>query len=215
MNFPEKLYVIGNDQGVGKSVVCSSLLLGLNASYIKPIQCGITPYTDTEWIQGLTHFPRDRFLEEFYRFTDAHDPSTQHTSIDVEELLSKKIGGNFSHLIIEGTEGVLSPIYGNYFQVDYIKDLDVPVLLVVQNSKGAINQALLSLEVLQRRGVEVFGVVLNGHKDPILMETFKEYCQKRPVFEFDHLEHITKGNLEDAFSAAFMSEQSLQTELVH
>ncbi|MCH9812188.1 dethiobiotin synthase [bacterium] len=214
MNFPEKLYVIGNDQGVGKTIVSTILTLGLNAHYLKPIQCGISPYTDTEWIHTITGFSKDHFFEEFYRFTDAHDPSAQHTSIDIEELLSKKVEGDFTNLIIEGTEGVLSPVYGDYFQVDYIADLNVPVLLVVKNSKGAINQALLSLKQLQSKGIEIFGVVINGTKDPILMETFKDYCKIPNIFELDHLEHITKQTLTDAFHSLFKLEQNLQKELV-
>lgn len=205
ITFPKKLYIIGTDTGVGKTLVSSILTLGLDGGYLKPIECGITPVTDTEWVQDITKLPKHHFHKEFYKFTDAHDPSSQHTNIEINELLAKQIPNEEKHLFIEGTEGVLSPIYADYFQVNYIQDLNIPTLLVIKNSKGAINQALLSLEKLKENGVEIFGIVINGEKDAILMESIRQYCSVPHIFELNNIEHITKSSLEKAFQDTFAS----------
>ena len=133
--FPEKLFVIGSDSGVGKSLVSAILTLGLKGSYIKPIQCGVVPCTDTEWVHETTGLHKDHFLNEIYRFSDHHEPIAQHTDISISRLLNEELPNPHGHLIIESTGGVMVPIYGDYFQVDYIADLKIPALLVVEKQK--------------------------------------------------------------------------------
>ena len=52
--FPEKLFVTGTDTGVGKTVISTILVSGLNASYWKPIQSGLREQTDTEFVKKFS-----------------------------------------------------------------------------------------------------------------------------------------------------------------
>ena len=45
--------------------------------------------------------------------------------------------------------------------IDIVKDLGIPVLVVVKNRLGAINHTLLSIEALKNRGIEILGIVFN------------------------------------------------------
>ena len=45
--------------------------------------------------------------------------------------------------------------------LDFMREIDFPVLLVVGNKLGCINHALLSLDVLQSHGLRVCGMILN------------------------------------------------------
>jgi dethiobiotin synthetase len=209
IDFPEKLYITCSDSYAGKTLVSAILTLGLNGTYIKPIQCGVIPCTDTEWVKDITGLPKDHFLKEIYRFPDAHEPNTQHTDVDISILLECKLPLARGHLIIESTGGVMSPIYGDYFQVDYIADLKIPTLLVINNKKGAINQAILSIEKLKEKNIPIFGVVLNGPKDGVNTESIKEYCQIPNIFELEQIEHITEKALMDAFETTFMKENTI------
>lgn len=201
--FPEKLFITGSDSGAGKTLVSAILTLGLQGSYIKPIQCGVMPCTDAEWIHDITGLHKDHFLKEIYRFPDSHDPNTQHTDINISRLLEQELPNPHGHLIIESTGGVMVPIYGDYFQVDYIADLDIPTLLVVKNKKGAVNQAILSIEKLKERNVPLFGVVLNGPKDPLIKQNIEQYCGTENIFELEEIEHITEQALLNAFEQTF------------
>ena len=201
--FPEKIFIIGSDSEVGKTLVSAILTLGLKASYMKPIQCGVMPCTDTEWIQDITGLHKDHFLKEVYRFTDDHGPNMQHTDINISRLLAEELPNTHGHLIIESTGGVMVPIYGDYFQVDYIADLNIPVLLVIKNKKGAENQAILSIDKLKEKKVPIFGVVLNGPKDEVIKSNIKQYCGSPNIFELEEIEHITEKSLQDAFDNVF------------
>jgi len=201
--FPEKLFVIGSDSGVGKTIVSAILTLGLKGSYIKPIQCGVAPCTDTEWIHEITGLHKDHFLKEIYRFSDSHDPNTQHTDVNISKLLDEELPNIHGHLIIESVGGVMVPIYGDYFQVDYIADLHIPTLLVIENKKGAVNQALLSIDKLKSKNVPLFGIVLNGPIDPVTKQNIAEYCKIKNIFELEPIEHITEKSLKEAFDRTF------------
>ena len=71
-------------------------------------------------------------------------------------------------VLIEGAGGLFTPLTepgpgqteGTHL-LDLIVALDLPVLLVVPNRLGCLNQALLSLEALERRGLHLAGLVLN------------------------------------------------------
>ena len=186
-----------------KTLVSAILTLGLKASYIKPIQCGVAPCTDTEWVHTTTGLHKDHFLKEIYRFPDRHEPNTQHTDINITRLLSKELPNTHGHLIMESTGGVMIPIYGDYFQVDYIADLKIPTLLVIENKKGAVNQALLSIDKLKSKNVPLFGIVLNGPIDPVNKKSIAEYCHIQNIFELEPIEHITEQSLLDAFETTF------------
>ncbi|MCH9622116.1 MAG: ATP-dependent dethiobiotin synthetase BioD [Chlamydiia bacterium] len=203
IDFPEKLFIIGSDSGVGKTLVSAILTLGLKGSYIKPIQCGVAPCTDTEWVHDMTGLHKDHFLKEIYRFPDTHDPNTQHTDINISRLLNEELPNIHGHLIMESTGGVMVPIYGDYFQVDYIADLKIPTLLVIENKKGAINQALLSLDKLKSKNIPLFGIVLNGPKDEVIKRNIADYCRIKNIFELEPIEHITEKALIDAFNNTF------------
>ena len=210
IDFPEKLYVIGTDSGVGKTLVSAILTLCLKGSYIKPIQCGVIPCTDTEWVHDITGLHKDHFLKEIYRFPDFHDPNTQHTDVNISRLLEEKLPNTYGHLIVESTGGVMVPIYGDYFQVDYIADLQIPTLLVINNKKGAVNQAILSIDKLKQKHVPLFGIVLNGAKDEINKQSILQYCSVPHIFELEPIEHITKFALQDAFNKTFNLEVALK-----
>lgn len=67
MKFPPAFFITGTDTGVGKTFVSAVLTIGLQASYWKPIQSGIEPYTDTEWVQEKTALSAQHFLPEAYK----------------------------------------------------------------------------------------------------------------------------------------------------
>lgn len=203
VNIPEKLFIIGNDSDAGKTLVSAILTLGLKGTYIKPIQCGVAPCTDTEWVKDITGLSKDHFLKEIYRFSDTNDPNSQHTDINISRLLGEELPNTHGHLIIESTGGVMLPIYGDYFQVDYIADLHIPTLLVIKNQKGAINQAILAIEKLKEKNVPLFGVVLNGPIDADNKKSIMQYCDTPFVFELETIDNITKQTLLEAFEKTF------------
>ena len=203
MEFPKRIFVIGTDTDVGKTVVSAVLTLGLNGSYWKPIQCGVSPCTDTEWVREATGLPSTHFLKEIYRFGESISPHAQHTRIEMSQLRPKTWDHPHHHLIIEASGGIMTPINENQFYIDYIQELQIPTLLVVKNNKGAINQAILTTEKLRSHSIPIFGIVLNGQKDEINKNSIVQYCPVPFIFEMDIIEQITENTLKEAYRDTF------------
>lgn len=201
VHFPKTLFITGNDADVGKTFVSAVLTLGLRGCYWKPIQCGVSPCTDTEWVHEATGLPHTHFLKESYRFGEPSLPHAQHIGIDIQSLKPEQ--STHSHLIVEGAGGIMLPLNDKELFIDFMKAFNAPTLLVIRNNKGAVNQALLTLEKLEREKIPVFGVLLNGKKDPINRRTIQEYAKPCHVFEMDFISHITENALKEAFEETF------------
>lgn len=63
--------------------------------------------------------------------------------------------------LVEGAGGFYSPLTPNALNADLAKALNLPIVLVVGNRLGCLNQALLSIEAIQHQGLQLALVVLN------------------------------------------------------
>jgi len=76
----------------------------------------------------------------------------------------QKLAAEFDLVLVEGAGGVLVPLTENVLLIDLVKKLNLPVLLVIDNKLGAINETLLSIEALQKRKINILGLVFNQRK---------------------------------------------------
>ena len=64
-------------------------------------------------------------------------------------------------VLVEGAGGFYSPISANWLNADLAEQIGLPVIIVSPNRLGTINQTLLTIEAVRRRGLTIAGVVLN------------------------------------------------------
>jgi len=64
-------------------------------------------------------------------------------------------------LYVEGAGGFYSPLATDGLNADLAQALELPVLVVAEDRVGCINHVLLTCEALERRGLELAGVILN------------------------------------------------------
>ncbi len=174
--FHKGLIVCGTDTDVGKTIISSLLVQGLNAQYWKPIQSGLIDGSDTKYVQQLLGLKDENFIDEIYKFKAPVSPhwaaEKEGTVIDVSKInipIIKK------PLVIETAGGLLVPINRQKLQIDMIKDWALPIVLVARSGLGTLNHTLLSIEALKTRGIPLKGIILNGslHKDnPQTIEEF-------------------------------------------
>lgn len=157
---PNRFFVTAIGTDSGKTVVSAILARALNATYWKPIQCG-TP-TDTDQIMhwlGKT-WP---IVPERYRLLEPCSPHQaaylERKEIDRSDFSLPRINGG---LIVEGAGGLLVPINASETVADVAKQLQLPVILVVNHYLGSINHSLLTLQALQQKEIPLAGVVFNG-----------------------------------------------------
>lgn len=178
----EGIFVVGTDTGVGKTTVCAGLMKMLHgfapSQYWKPVQTGTVLGDDTKEVQALTELGPDSFMEPVYRFAQPLAPELAakkfHKTIvlhDIVAAFEKRKRGNI--LIVEGAGGILVPYSANVLQLDLVKALGLPVLVIAEDRLGAINHTLLTLRECKNAGVETLGVVLTrssedfGNKESI------------------------------------------------
>ena len=204
MKYPKKLFVTGTDTDIGKTVVSSILVSGLQAAYWKPIQAGRDPITDTEFLKKTTGLPDDHFYEESFNLTE---PMSPHAAAEIDGVSIRfddiqEPETRQEHLIIEGAGGLIVPINDSQYVIDLITHVGYPALLVAKSGLGTLNHTLLSLEALRNRKIPVFGVVLVGEKHDSNEEAIIKYGKVERLFRLPILSELTPDSVNEAFQSS-------------
>ncbi len=200
MNIIDKKFqfvICGTDTDIGKTLISAFFVRGLNSFYWKPIQSGIEPQTDSQTIERLSRVDKEKIINEAYVFTK---PLSPHWAAEIDKktvnfklLKLPKINGS---LIVETAGGLMVPITRNFLQIDQIKKWDLPVILVCKSSLGTLNHTLLSIEALQKRNINILGLVVNGEKHLDNPKTLVE-CSGLPIIaEFPYIQKLGSTNLD-------------------
>ena len=173
-------FVTGNDTEVGKTYAACTLLRGLadhgitSAGY-KPVASGahrvdgelvaddaVALWEASERRGSLVAVCPQVFEAPLAPHRAA---ALEHRKVDVE-LLSRG-AHDWSEacdcLVVEGAGGLMSPIADDLYNIDLAVTLGYPLIVVVANRIGAINQCLQTVitAACYGKGVDVAGVILN------------------------------------------------------
>jgi dethiobiotin synthetase len=172
------VFVTGTDTGVGKTWIACGLVRALRAAgrtvlVRKPAESGC------EARRGVL-FPAD--AAALRSAAESDEPLECVCPVRLEEPLAPAVAAaragvvieparivreiversaEADVVIVEGAGGLLVPLWQRYSYADLARDLGAAVLLVVGARLGAINQALLTVEVAATRGLAVSGLVIN------------------------------------------------------
>ncbi len=161
-------FVTGTGTEVGKTFATCALL-EQNASYraIKPVLSGYEPNNnDAAQIMAAQ---RAGMLDEIAPWRFAAPVSPHLAAAQEKREISPKALVTFCqeqmraqpNLLIEAVGGLMVPITPRWLVIDWMKALNIPVVLVSSSYLGAINHTLLSLEVLNASGLPVQAVIIN------------------------------------------------------
>jgi dethiobiotin synthetase len=159
------IFVTGTDTGIGKTIVSAWLVHHWQAHYWKPIQTGALIDDDTNTVRTLTNASASRLLACEISLEAPLSPHAAAALVGTRITLDRFILPNPRPLVVEGAGGVLVPINEQDFMLDLMRNLGLPVLVVARSTLGTINHTLMTLEVLRRHDVAIWGVVLNGPRD--------------------------------------------------
>jgi len=178
MKNPEKgLFIAGTDTDVGKTYVASllakSLLSkGTRVGVYKPIASGCfndNGHLRSEDAWQLWHAAgRPKTLHDVTPqcFAAALAPNLaarkENKSVDRKLLRSGiEVWSDREVVLVEGVGGLMSPISDEDLVADVAVDFGYPIIVVVPNVLGAINQTLQILVVAQKYNLDVAGIVIN------------------------------------------------------
>jgi dethiobiotin synthetase len=160
----KQFIVAGIGTEMGKTVVSAILTAGLKADYWKPIQAGDLDQGDAYWIRNWV--PSATVHPSTYALTQ---PMSPHSAAEIDgitiTLENFKIPTDQT-LIVELAGGIMVPLNERETNLDLIKHLNLPVILVSKNYLGSINHTILSYEILKQHRIQMAGIVFNGPENP-------------------------------------------------
>ena len=204
-----RLVIVGTDTDVGKTVVSALVVQGLGAHYWKPVQSGLDGPTDSQRVQSLIDLPSERLLPEAYRLTAPVSPhwaaERDGVRIDPGRLELPSVEQVPGPLVVETAGGLLVPLRRDWLQIEQLAHWRLPVLLVARSGLGTLNHTLLSLEALERRGIPVLGLVLNGPLHPDNPRTLEELGQVPVLLELPPFEPLNATALAQQWQASALA----------
>lgn len=173
------LFVTGTDTEVGKTYITCKILQqfkerNLKAVGLKPISSGHIK------IEG-NFVNEDAYLLAknsssnlsaadinpftFPEFIAPHIAAKKHgVELTVDKIyknMQLESFNDYEHIIVEGAGGWLVPLNEQETIADLAKEINFPVLIVVNIKLGCINHALLTYNKIKEMGLDVYGWVAN------------------------------------------------------
>jgi dethiobiotin synthetase len=97
---------------------------------------------------------------KFHHCSSAESASkAENTTLSLDQLVDACASEAF--VVIEGAGGLLSPLAENTLNIDLVKSVNLPLVIVVKDELGAINQALLTIKVARQYQLEIACLILN------------------------------------------------------
>lgn len=170
-------FITGISTEVGKTISSAIVVESLQADYWKPIQSGDLDNSDTMKVKSLISNSISTFFPSSYEFDY---PASPHLSAQMEgrhiELAHIKRPHSSNTLVIEGAGGLFVPLNERNTILDLMLPTD-KIILVSRHYLGSINHTMLSVEALQRRGLNIFGIIFSGEENTATESWIASYTQ--------------------------------------
>jgi dethiobiotin synthetase len=204
---PRGYFITGSDTDVGKTYIACEIVrqlreLGIEVETRKPAESGCVEASDgsllTHDAAALQQANGQRETIERinpYRFHAALAPHRaarlEGRQVLLQELIDACNRDDPAHcLIIEGAGGFYSPLAEDGLNADLACAVQLPVIIVVDDRVGAVNQALMTLQAVSSRQLRVAAVIFNqvAAQSDSAMDNAADiaaYCNS-PVFRCAH-----------------------------
>lgn len=85
------------------------------------------------------------------------------TEISLDHLwgLAQDLSAGADLFLVEGVWSLMSPLFGRMTQLDLVKQLELPVVLVVPSLPGSVGPCLLTFRALKSVGIDVHSVIID------------------------------------------------------
>ena len=188
------LFITGTDTDVGKTVITTALALagqdlGHKIGVYKPFQSGCT--IENNIIQTpdpdfITSLAPEIITKSSYNLIHPSAPalaaSLENISIEKEKVLSdfKELEKKCDYVIVEGAGGLLVPVSQTLLIRDFVKFLDLPLIIVARPDLGTINHTLLTIEAAKNFGIKILGIIISNYPvdtEDLTIKTAPDYIK--------------------------------------
>ncbi len=172
---PSGVFITASDTGAGKTFVARLIVRtlrnqGLRVGAYKPVASGVDTVDDSDpyllWKETDGNVPFSAVCPQIFREPLAPCLAAEREGMTVNE--SKLFSGYqiirdaYELVIVEGAGGLMSPLSWKVSNAKLAQELQLPLLVVVPNRLGAVNQSLLTIAAAKQFGLEVQWLVLNA-----------------------------------------------------
>lgn len=164
----------GTDTGIGKThvaVMLAKAFLAMGIRHVgvfKPVETGVTGIPqDALKLKESADCCEEVAVVAPYTFKEPVAPwvaskqENRPISFSVLEETYRHIASKHEIIIVESAGGLFVPLSSDGTYADLAKRLELPIMVVVGLRLGAINHALLTIQVARSLGLKVLGYVLN------------------------------------------------------
>ena len=174
------IYIVGTDTEVGKTVITGLLsavlkISGMKVGVMKPIASGGRDTADGFISEDAIFLKACAQVDDNIKLINpyclkipmAPGVAARIEGVDVNFLAIKesyrKLAAKYELVLIEGAGGLMVPLNQGYStNIDIIKMLGIPVIIVARATLGTINHTCLTVRALQAEGIKILGIILNG-----------------------------------------------------
>lgn len=170
-------FITGISTEVGKTIVSAIITEALEADYWKPIQAGELDASDTRKVRQLVSNTKTKYHPTAFNL---ETPMSPHAAAEIDGValsvskIERPITTN--NLVIEGAGGLLVPLNSTETVSDLIKPTD-RIVVVSRHYLGSINHTLLTLNSLEQKGLNVFGIIFSGKEHPTTERVIRQMTQ--------------------------------------
>lgn len=171
-------FITGTDTGVGKTVIAAAIIkmihaLGVNVCGMKPVETDCSRIGDNLYPSDGMFLKKAAGMEETinhvtpYCFETPVAPSLasemegRPVNIDIIIGEYRALAKRYHAVVVEGIGGILVPLKRDYFVIDLIRDLELPLIVVARPSLGTLNHTLLTVNYALKEGIAVSGIIIN------------------------------------------------------
>lgn len=175
---PAGYFITGSDTGVGKTYIACELIrqlcgLDVKLETRKPVESGCSTSESGGLIpvDALELQAANNNLETInriapYRFKAALAPpraaALEDCHLQLVDLYNACSLDNSNYrLIVEGAGGFYSPLAENGLNADLASLLQLAVIVVINDRIGAVNQALMTIQAVESRHLDIAAIIMN------------------------------------------------------
>ena len=172
-------FITGTDTDVGKTWIIAGLArafrnMGVNIGIMKPFAAGTLQKTgfkskDVEILSraAKVNDPENLVNPQFFPIPaspyTAMKNSEVHVKVNVDLILQnfKKLSSIHDSILVEGMDGIMTPIKKNYYVTNLINDLNLETIIVTRTRIGTLNHTIMTCKMAKKYGIQVKGIIIN------------------------------------------------------
>ena len=205
----KEIFISGTNTEVGKTFITLNIIKlleskGTRVNPYKPVETGckqklseLIPHDSMLFYKAINK-RIDLNQINPYRFVEPISPATaikrSRRKIYIQNYSEKLKDLPYGDItLIEGAGGLCSPLASDGYNIDFIKKINAPTILVAKDEIGVINNVILSINMLTKYKIKLIAIVLNrkANSQPLGMDNYKEIKSlcKTPLIQILNKQH--------------------------